>query len=325
MNKLLTLALFTLLSVKAAAQSDIHVAKYFGNRKAAVSYTFDDGLAEHYTKVFPELKKRGLHASFCIIGSKVGRDMKGTPCMTWEQLKEMAADGQEITSHGWAHKNVSKLSDEALRYEVQHNDTTIYIKVGVFPRTYFYPGNRKTSEAVAFCSHDRVGTRTSQVSIGSKRNTAWLRSWVDTLLAKGTWGVGMTHGITRGYDAFGDEHTLWSHLDYVCTLRDSLWVATFHDVAAYAAERDAVSLKVRRSKGKTIVRPTMRLDKAIFNHPLTLVVPVALRRSAPTTATQDGRTLTVRMTEGKAIIDFDPNGGKIVIRNSSSGEQKCYK
>ena len=135
-NKLLLIIAFMWVSA-AVAQPDIHVARFWGDRQAALSYTFDDGLLEHYTEVFPRLRQLGLKASFCIIGSKVGRDQKGTPCMTWQQLREMAADGQEISSHGFRHQSMEKLTGEALRYEVQHNDTLIYHNVGVFPRTYF--------------------------------------------------------------------------------------------------------------------------------------------------------------------------------------------
>ncbi len=312
MNKLLIAVSCTVWAISATAQCDIHVAKYYGDRKAAVSYTFDDGLLEHYMRVFPELKRRGLKATFGIIGSKVGRDMKGTPCVTWEQLRIMAADGQEIASHGWGHKNVSKLSGEELRHEVEHNDSVIHDSVGMFPLTYFYPGNRKTPEAVDYCSRGRVTTRTHQVSIGSKRDSLWLQSWIEGLLKSGSWGVGMTHGITRGYDAFADPQVLWSHFDYVCRLRDSLWIAPLRDVGAYVAERDAVRLNVKQHKGKTTVRPEMRLNRKLFNHPLTLVVVT----SDSITATQDGHALAVRSHDGKAVMDFNPNGGKITIRKN---------
>ena len=77
--------LIALLPTIAAGQetggidtAGIYVATYHGDRRAAIVYTFDDGLLEHYTMVFPELKKRGLKATFGIVGSKVGGDMKGT-------------------------------------------------------------------------------------------------------------------------------------------------------------------------------------------------------------------------------------------------------
>lgn len=304
-----TIALTTSRDMRPEAQP-AYVAKYYGDRRAAVTYTFDDGLSEHYTMVFPEFEKRGLKGTFAIVGNKVGHDMKGNPCLTWAQLREMAAAGHEMSNHGWNHQAVHRLSPEALRAEVQHNDTVIYERTGVFPRTFVYPGNRKTPEAVAFCSKDRTGTRTRQVSVGSKRDSAWLRQWADGLVERGEWGIGMTHGITQGYDAIGDPARFWKHLDYVCSLRDSLWVGTLRDVSAYVCERDAVRLDIRRTGNGMTVTPRLNLDRRIYNHPLTLVVP------APgiTEATQDGRRLDVTVRGGKAVMDFDPYGGKIEMK-----------
>ena len=36
----------------------VSIAQYRGGRDAAISYTFDDGLLEQYTLVFPELEKK---------------------------------------------------------------------------------------------------------------------------------------------------------------------------------------------------------------------------------------------------------------------------
>lgn len=291
------------------ARPTVSIARYEGGREAAVSYTFDDGLEEHYTKVFPVLKRLGLRATFCIIGSKVGGNQKGTPCMTWEQLKEMAAAGQEISNHGWAHKAVIHLTGEALRHEVQANDTAIFRHSGLFPRTYFYPGNRKTEEALTFCAHDRVGTRTEQVSIGSKRDTTWLKHWVNDLIVKGQWGVGMTHGITTGYDCFPNPQVLWDHLAYVSRLQTRLWIAPFCDVAAYVRERNATSLKTEWQKGCLKVIPKLLLNKQIFHFPLTLQITSA----TVTKAEQDGKRLTLHKRNNLTFLNFNPHGGCIRI------------
>ena len=39
---------------------DVYVAPYKGDRVCAISYTFDDGLQEHYTLLFPKLEKYGF-------------------------------------------------------------------------------------------------------------------------------------------------------------------------------------------------------------------------------------------------------------------------
>lgn len=304
---LLTLMMGCVLPM--SAQSQVEIAKYLGDRQAAISFTFDDGLQEHYTLVFPRLKQLGLKASFGIIGSKVGGNWKGVPTMTWEQLKEMAADGQEITSHGWAHHALLKLTGEALRYEVQHNDTVIYEHLGFFPRTYFYPGNRKTDEGVAFCNRNRVGTRMFQGSFGSKRDSAWVQRWLTRTLKKGTWEVTMTHGITVGYDHFNDPQLLWDCLEQVAGMQDRIWVATLHDALAYTAERDTVQLDVQSVKGGLTVIPHNPLDAQLFNHPLTLIVS-----GEAVEAKQGKKSLPIVRKGSKTLFDFDPNGGKIQIK-----------
>ena len=297
--------LFTLLPLHA----QVTVARYYGDKEAALTFTFDDGLQEHYTLVFPRLRQLGLKASFGIIGSKVGGDWKGTPTMTWEQLKEMAANGQEVTSHGWAHHAVINLTGEALRYEVQHNDTVMYEHLGFYPRTYFYPGNRKTDEGVALCSRNRVGTRMQQGSFGSKRDSAWVQRTLDRTLNKGEWTVWMTHGITKGYDAFPNPQLLWNTMKQVAQMQDRLWVATLHDALAYMAERDTILLDVKQDKNGLTVTPKMPLDKQLFHHPLTLVVGGYVSE-----ATQGGKKLVLTPKNGKTLVDIDPHGGKVKMR-----------
>ncbi len=311
-----------ILSLLSMASSDLHaqnvsIAKYAGNKQAAISFTFDDGLKEQYTVLFPKMKELDIKGTFCLIGSRMEHQPKNPEkqTFTWEQAKEMAMDGQEITSHGYNHKNVSKLTAEQLRYEVQHNDTLIYQHTGVFPRTYFYPGNRKSDEAVAFCSQDRVGTRTEQVSLGSKRTQEWFENYLNNIISKGEWAVTMTHGIRFGYDSFGDETRLWKMFDHAKEQEkaNKLWIATFHDVAAYIQERDNTRLKIK-NKGNLIVvslKPLAKkkLNKKIFNVPLTLAI-----NFQPKEIKQNGRVLPVTYSQGKWLCNFSPFDGNIQIK-----------
>lgn len=318
-NLILLVCAFFLGSI--SAQSQVSVARYKGDCKAAISYTFDDGLLEQYTELFPQLKKYGIKASFCVNGNTINRNeymlntgdttdvlVREKPRMTWNMLREMSDQGQEITSHGWAHKNVKKINGEELRYEVQHNDTVIWEHTGVFPRTFFYPGNAKSPEKVEYCSQGRVGTRTEQVSIGSKRDEAWLQQWVEGLIRDRKWGVGMTHGISRGYDHFRNPQVLWNHFEYISHMRDSVWIGTFHDVSAYVKERDAIKLKTKVKKNKIVVTPSLSLDKELFYEPLTLIVEHTLL-----SAMQDGKQLVFINKDGRSLVDFDPHGGKIIL------------
>ena len=79
-------------------------------KRCAVTYTFDDGLADQYEVAFPMFRNAGLQATFFPITDKVGapkglksKAERGTPLMTWAQLKEMSDAGMEIGTHGASH------------------------------------------------------------------------------------------------------------------------------------------------------------------------------------------------------------------------------
>ena len=120
----------------------------------------------------------------------------------------------------------------------------------------------------------------------------------------------MTHGISRGYDAFPNPQLLWDTMQKVAAMQDRLWVCTLHDGLAYAAERDTIQIEVKQDKkGDLVITPSMPLAKELFTHPLTLVVDASI-----TEATQGKKRLAIASKDGKSLIDFDPHGGKINLK-----------
>ena len=313
----LTLLWFSFVSAPLWGENwKVYVASYKHDKACAITYTFDDGLIEHYTLVAPELEKRGFRGTFFINGSKVtdGKQIKDKtkPRVSWAQLKAMAANGHEISNHGWAHRNVTKHSLEEIKADVLKNDSAIYANVGVIPRTYAYPGNRKGGEAMTFIIQNRVGTRMEQRSLGSKRTPQDLEKWVRTLLKEGDWGVTMTHGITYGYDAFVHPEILWEHWDKVKKLENKIWVGTFREVAAYLKEKEAVQLEIAQSGNELCIRPQLPLDKKLFTEPLTLVIEgCGIKKMV---VRQDRKKIPVVLLADKAYFDFNPHGGEIRVK-----------
>jgi hypothetical protein len=226
-------------------------------------------------------------------------------------MKEMAQKGHEISNHGWAHRNVTKLSPEELRFEVEHNDTVIYQNTGVFPRTFCYPGNAKNDSVVAYIERNRIGSRTKQFSVGGKSTPENLDEKIKYLISNGEWGVTMTHGITYGYDHFSDPSIFFDHLKKVKALERDIWIAPFRDVAAYTAEQRNIMLKITKKQKKWIIKPMLTLDKSLFNYPLTMVLQEGNAKKI--TAKQNGAYLTVENQATKWLFDFDPTGDEIVI------------
>lgn len=308
------LCVFFYSGFSSGADWNVSVAKYRHDKVCAISYTFDDGLAEHYTLAAPQLEQRGFRGTFFINGSKVNKDerhIKDTTRVTWPQLKEMAEKGHEISNHGWAHRNFAKFPFEVLKEDILKNDSAIYAHVGVMLRTYAYPNNTKQGEAMAFVARNRVGTRLKQRSVGSKRTARDLEKWMETLIKTGDWGVGMTHGLTYGYDAFGNPQRLWEHWEQVKANEDKIWVGTFHEVVSYLKEREAIRLTVTEKKNKLHVVPELPLDKELFTEPLTMVVEGGTMKKV--SARQGKKKLSVQLRSDKAFFDFDPFGGEIIV------------
>ena len=308
------LCVFFYSGFSSGADWNVSVAKYRHDKVCAISYTFDDGLAEHYTLAAPQLEQRGFRGTFFINGSKVNKDerhIKDTTRVTWPQLKEMAEKGHEISNHGLAHRNLAKFPFEVLKEDILKNDSAIYAHVGVMPRTYAYPNNTNQGEAMAFVARNRVGTRLKQRSVGSKRTARDLEKWMETLIKTGDWGVGMTHGLTYGYDAFGNPQRLWEHWEQVKANEDKIWVGTFREVVSNLKEREAIRLTVTEKKNKLHVVPELPLDKELFTEPLTMVVEGGTMKKV--SARQGKKKLSVQLRSDKAFFDFDPFGGEIIV------------
>ena len=138
-----------------------------GFPEKSVMITFDDGYSGIYYYAFPELKKRGMKATFFITASTIG-GVKGTsyPHITYEQLAEIAANENiSIGSHTVSHSRLSELSNDALKIDVAkskqilENFTGIKISAIAYPEGY-YNGDvieavKEAGYEIAFAVKDR--------------------------------------------------------------------------------------------------------------------------------------------------------------------------
>lgn len=316
---LVSIIFFTAYSLSAQTfqhdELSIRIAKYKGDKKCAISYTFDDGLNEHYTVAAPQLEKHNFRGTFWINGAKVNDNeiqKKDTTRASWSELKKMSDAGHEISNHGWSHKRLTRLSFEDVKFEILKNDSVIFDKVGVRPVTFCYPYNAKNEEILELASINRVSTRTQQVAIGKKSTEQSLETWVNSLLTNSEWGIAMTHGIYYGYDSFSDPTVLWNHFSKVKSMEDSIWVGTYREVASYIRQRVHLNMQIDKIKNnRFIVTPDLKLDKALFSEPLTMI----LEKSGITKVSiiQDKKKLPTQVFSDKILFDFNPYGGPIQI------------
>jgi peptidoglycan/xylan/chitin deacetylase (PgdA/CDA1 family) len=82
---------------------------------AGVRLTFDDGNSSDYAIATPELKRRGLGASFFVLAGKLGRE----GYLSRAEVRDLSAQGFEIGSHGLDHVAWTDASYAALVREIK--------------------------------------------------------------------------------------------------------------------------------------------------------------------------------------------------------------
>ena len=92
----------------------------------SIAMTFDDGPSEKLTpELLDILKAHHLHVTFFVIGQNVER----AP----EILQRAVREGHEIGNHSWSHPAFGKMSDAAVRREIQKTDDAIRAAIGHSP------------------------------------------------------------------------------------------------------------------------------------------------------------------------------------------------
>ena len=104
----------------ALSYSAVHVDGPF------IAMTFDDGPSEKLTpELLDILATHHIHATFFVIGQNAERHP--------EILQRAVREGHEIGNHSWTHPVLGKMSDAAVRRELQKTDDAIFAAIGHRP------------------------------------------------------------------------------------------------------------------------------------------------------------------------------------------------
>jgi peptidoglycan/xylan/chitin deacetylase (PgdA/CDA1 family) len=111
--------------------------------------TFDDGNVDNYTTAFPILERFGFRATFYMVAAGGGSRM------TVAELATMAQAGMEIGNHTMRHRNVSRLSQAKLDFQIAGAALRIEAELaaqGVVARlrTFVYPAGHASATAEAY-------------------------------------------------------------------------------------------------------------------------------------------------------------------------------
>lgn len=297
------------------------IAKFDGDRAAAISYTFDDGLRDQYTLAVPMLNEVGFKGTFFIIPNSTPETLEDARKnddkkrawggITWSELKEMAAQGHEIGSHTWSHRNLKNLSADEVEAEFTNANEAIQAHLGQATLTLAFPFNASTPEIQATALRHYVAYRAYQTATSGGTTAESLNTWADKLVKDGKWGVIMTHAVAKGYAAVSDAEVFRAHFMYVKSREADIWGDTFANISRYEKEREDATLKITGGTSQATCVLQGTLDVQLYNVPLTIVLEVAGVKSA--SAERAGQELPARVQNGHIYVQAAPSAQPITI------------
>jgi peptidoglycan-N-acetylglucosamine deacetylase len=105
--------------------------EFYGYKPGKVALSFDDGPDPDWTpEILDILKKKGVHATFLMIGEEAQENV-GLMKRVWEE-------GHEIGNHTWTHPDISEISARQLQLELNLTERLFGSKLGVKP-LFFRP------------------------------------------------------------------------------------------------------------------------------------------------------------------------------------------
>ncbi len=184
-----------------------------------VSITFDDGFISQYQNALPILQAAGYKAGFYIITSYPGSNRPSY--MNWDQIKALAATGQEIGSHTRTHPHLTQLTASQLQDELVGSKADLTAQ-GLSSDTFVYP-NADMSTAVENAVKDAGYTAARSGDFGLE----------STLADK--YNISSVHP-----DAYSTLPVVKQDIDQA--IADKRWlVLVFHDMVSSGGTSNAVT------------------------------------------------------------------------------------
>lgn len=162
--------LLSAFSIKPQTIGQATVKTWANDSKSAFSFSFDDSFKSQYDYALPVLNSFGFKATFYVIAEEPTE--QGEPLNwrygTWDEFREIAAEGHEIGSHTMTHPHLTKLSigdtatPNTVYYELYQSKKLIEQKIpGITVTTFAYPYTESNSSvqsiAGSYYESSRVG------------------------------------------------------------------------------------------------------------------------------------------------------------------------
>ncbi len=312
------------------------IADYYGNRRGALSLTFDDGFRQEVADAREILDPLGLKGTFFLIPMHMENPAMGGNMISWQQAKELHAAGHEIGTHGAIKEKLHEATDERLGFLINESWRLIREKTDVTPVTYALPGGSRATENVRrkilekhyFIRSSAQFPIMTTAGYGNTDRRQWdderTRQRIIACRDEGGWFVAIIHSIVgAGWSPFKSKDEFRTHCQWLDSQKDTIWIAPMGTIGRYIRAREAARLEVIE-RGENSIRLSIatRLEPAdVFQVPLTVVIPAPQATSARATVQGDAapaNALTTRIAEGNILVDIMPDGQPVTITWSTA-------
>lgn len=148
-----------------------------------VILTFDDGYASFYTEAYPLLKQHGFTGTLFVITGWVGR----TGYVTWDQIRQLVADGVEMGAHTVSHLELPRLSPGDARWEAAESRRRLEREIGRTVPFFAYPAGRNDPRSLTTLKEAGfLGAVTTEYGVAAADQNPLL--WKRVRINKGTTG-----------------------------------------------------------------------------------------------------------------------------------------
>ena len=310
------------------------IGTWSGFRKAAASFTFDDGAPSHVSDAGPTFKKYGYKATFNLV-------VNWGP--NWSGFQGLADEGHEIASHSNTHGQNMSGEEASSKTAIEGK---IKQKYGVI--TVAYPNCNVPNESAVksnyivgrICNgswkgmNDEMGkdgpSNWAQVpatmtgSEGQLKSTNDFTGRMQKVIQSNGWAAFLTHGFqgkSNGSATYSptDLNAIDGALKWAQQNDKDIWVAPMGHVAMYLKERKAS--KIEAQDGGAANTMTFELKHSIADNISKYDYPLSIRVKSDWSkveVTQGDAKLESKVDGGYIYFDAVPNAGKIVVKNANA-------
>ncbi|MGV7223007.1 MAG: polysaccharide deacetylase family protein [Nitrospinales bacterium] len=311
------------------------IAKWYQNKQAAISLRFDDSSKSHVKIAIPTLNRYGFLATFMV---NPGRQEYQKYKSFWE--KEVPAMGHRLGNHTFNHRGAKTL--EEAEYEIGEVSRLIWSlypeesKLNVFASggggkkwggKYWGETSIEYKNLVdKYFLIDLYDGHHLSKMVNSSDTPQNLCELVNTVLSAGSHRP--LHFHTIGEPTFKDpikkvlskqslavaQSTFSNFLDCLVQKKDVIWVAPIIDILKYQTEFKATTIEVTKINNYRIeMRLDINTDPELYDHLLTLIVPVHNGRKAVRLVQNDNEYEGYGNFPESTLFDFEPIKGFFTI------------